>query len=170
MDTRVQLFWHDGTLTTTCLHAPCLALLENDSAFSLLIARSARRDDLEHGAFLEQVEYFRAKGKTSARRTFACIHVIQTVHGIWIAQDVLTGFLFHTPSVVPYQLIFIPKHEFEMLVDSLEEGRARRVFSMAQEKFGRLPGFAFTENTLTSPDNYATVQRLEGKYTFFCPK
>ncbi len=170
MDTRVQLFWHEGTLTTTCLHAPCLALLENDSAFTLLIARNARRDNLEHGTFLEQVEHFRVKGRTWARWASECIHVTQTAHGIWIAQEVLTGCLFQTPSLIPYQLIFIPRYEFATLVSSLEEGRARRVFSMAQQKFGRLPGFSFTENTLTSPDNYATVRHLEGKFTFFCPK
>lgn len=90
--------------------------------------------------------------------------------GVWIAQDIISGAVFHEPSLVPYHVIFLRARDHAHLLKNIEEGTPEAAFAFAQRHYGNLPGFRFERNTLTTPDNYATARSAIAEDRFYCPK
>jgi hypothetical protein len=79
-------------------------------------------------------------------------------NGFWVAQDLESGRYIPKPSQRPYHVIFISQKELRQLQHSRAEGLAVPVFHYAQQLFGRLPGFSYTPNSLTTSNDYATAE------------
>jgi hypothetical protein len=152
--TSVQLFRDDRKLTACALGEPSLTLVRNDSEFGLLISGGAHEDSFTARFYLDEVSYLRVAGKRWSYTDFDSIAIFQH-EGVWFAQDANSGLYFPNPSHSPYHVIFISHAEFQRIRHSRAEGLAFPVFELAQEHFGRLPGFSFRANSLEAPDDYA---------------
>ena len=107
MDTSVQLFRYDQRLTAIGLGEPSITLIENDTAFSVLLAEAARDDSHSERLHFDQVSLVRIRGKSWHFYESQLATIRQTPNGIWIVQDTLSGKLYHEQSAVPYHVIFI---------------------------------------------------------------
>ena len=170
MTTSVQLFRYDVKSVSMGIADPSITLIENDTAFSLLLAETASSDSLNDRLYLDQVTLFRAKGKSWSIHDHQRIALSCTASGVWLAQDILTGVIFHEPSLVPYHAILITQQDFASLTDSLSMNQPMDVFRFAQQHFGNLPGFSFDGNSLTTPDHYATASNRISEYAYACVK
>ena len=151
----VQLFRNSRRLTSIGLQEASITLIENDTAFSVLLADSVRPGEKHSDIVLENVTLFRARGKKWARTKFAEVCIHHNEEGIWLAEDVQSGRLFHEPSQVPYHMIFISRRDYASLIQSLKGERPRTVFEYTQKKFGGLPGFSHETDVLVTPMGYA---------------
>ena len=64
MDTSVQLFKNDQRISCVGLEEPSIMLIENDRAFSVLLAEELKQDSFSNRIHLEQVTFLRVKGKS----------------------------------------------------------------------------------------------------------
>jgi hypothetical protein len=171
MDTAVQLFDDHGRLSSIAVGDPAITLIENDSAFSILVADTAERAGVDDpGLHLNQVLLLRIKGKSWIMDEFQKVAVYRTPEGVWVAQDIISSSVFHEPSVVPYHVIFLSPLDHGQLLEKLRQSQPQAVFHFTQLHFGRLPGFDFSGNTLTTPDDYATACKAVDESLFYCPK
>ncbi len=141
-----------------------MLLLQNDRAFGLLLAESGRSDFL--GRFrLDQATYLSVEGSDICYLDFPGVHVYQG-DGIWFAQDVESGRFFPNPSQMAYRSVYLTFAEFKRLQYFRAEGVAQPVFSFAQERFGKLPGFShrpkswFRRASFSAPEKYATARGI----------
>ena len=154
--TSVRLFRYDRKLTACALGEPSLTLVRNDSEFGLLISEGAHEDSFTERFYLDGVSYLRVLGSSWSFTDFATVALFQH-EGLWLAQDTDSGRYFPNPSRHPYHVVFISHAEFTRLQRFRAEGIAFPIFGLAQEHFGRLPGFSFRAKSLSTPDDYATA-------------
>ncbi len=152
--TSVQLFRHDRKLTACALGEPSLTLVRNDSEFGLLVATSAHEDSFTSHFYLDDVSYLHIADKQESYTDFDSVAIFRQGE-VWLAQDTGSGRYFPTPSQRPYHVIFITHPELRSLQYARAEGLVLPVFELAQQYFGRLPGFSFRTRSLTAPNDYA---------------
>ena len=131
-------------------------MVQNDSAFGLLLAEGAHEDSYTSRLYLDGVTYLRVHGKEWSYTDFLCIAIYQE-DAVWFAKDLGAGRFFPHPSKRPYHVVFISHAEFSYLLSLRNESRAYPVFESAQKHFGRLPGFSFHRKSLQTPGDYATA-------------
>ena len=152
------LFRYDKPVVATACAEPCIVLLENDVAFSVLFAESAEEKPASRHLRLEEVCLLRVKGKGWRYERFGVVEVRRQGNGLWLVEDTGTSRIFHEPSEVPYHVIFIDERDFARLHKWRDRDVARPVFEYAQRLFGMLPGFSVARNVLTTPARYASAE------------
>jgi hypothetical protein len=152
--TRVQLFRYGHKLTICALGEPSLTLVRNDSQFGLLISGGAHEDSFTSRFYLDEVCYLRVAGRQWSYTDFDSVAIFQQ-EGVWLAQETDSGRYFPNPSHRPYHVVFISHAEFRRIQNARNEGLAFPVFELAQQHFGRLPGFSCDRTSLDAPDDYA---------------
>lgn len=160
MDPHIQFFRRSHALTTPALGEPCLVLIRNDDAFGLLIANGVQ-GEADGGLILERTNWFRVQGSEWTVTTLDRVALRFGRQGIWMAIDDASGRLLPQPSRRAYHVIFIAEDEQLALARALAFHDGKRVFAIAQEHFGRLPGFDFADGVLISPRDYATAPIAE---------
>jgi len=156
MQTRVQLYQNDTKLVACAVGEPSLTLVRNDDTFGLLLAGSAHEDSFTSRLYLDRVSYLQVCGNQFSYTDFASV-AIYADEGVWLAQDTSSNRFFPNPSHRPYHVVFISHAEFLRLVYFRAESLIYSVFKIAQQHFGRLPGFSFKERSLSVPEDYATA-------------
>ncbi len=170
MEQAILTYRYAEPLAAVGMAEPSIALVENDSAFGLLISESAQEEEALNSLHLSQVLLLRVWGKEWATFEFQQIRIAADAHGIWTATNPLTGEILREPSPIPYRVIFLSMEDYRGLQAALADAAARRVFAFAQHHFGNLPGFSYNDNVLTTPDQYATAYTAYPNDRFFCPK
>lgn len=159
MDSCVQFFRLDRKLSGCAVGEPSVTLIENDLAFGVLLAEGIHQDSTTSRLYLDQATYLRVRKARWQYDDFQTV-CIYCMNGVWVAQDVISGRFFHEASVVPYHIIFVSEPEYRGLMVARHKDMARPIFHFAQMRFGRLPGFTFEKNMLTTPDTYASRKDL----------
>jgi hypothetical protein len=165
-----QLFRYQASLTAVAVAEPCVVLIENDTAFSILIAESAREDPIADRLCLDRAYLLRVRGKGWTYRRFPAIGIRRSEEGPWVVEDSKTRRVFHEPSEVPYHVIFISNDDWTRLCSWREQDIAWPVFEFAQKLFGQLPGFHCAEKQLSTPDGYANACGRLADGRFLYPK
>ncbi len=157
MQTSAQFFRQEHKLVACALGEPSLTLVQNDSAFGLLLTAGVHEDSLTSRLYLESVTYLHVAGEQWHYDDFSSAVIYANDKGFWVAQDEATRLYFPKPSRQPYHVLFISQDEFRRLQHWRTEGVAFPAFELAQKRFGRLPGFSFRERMLETPEHYATA-------------
>jgi hypothetical protein len=146
-------------ITAIALQEAAIVLVENDSAFSVLLAECVIAGSRPSEFILENVALVRCRNKTWSNREFARVSMRPHQNGLWMAEDLQSGLFFREPSEMPYIGISIPKEEYAQLLEHVNEDRLLAVFAYSQKKFGPLPGFDAQGDGLMVPNEYAAAGR-----------
>ena len=165
-----QLFRYQTSLVAVGTGEPCVVLIENDTAFSVLFAESTHEETVTGQLLLNGAWLLRVKDKDWTYRGFRKVILRRSDEGLWVAEDDATRLVFHEPSEVPYHVVFISWEDFTRLCSWREQDVALPVFEFAQELFGALPGFSCADKLLTTPDGYANAGQRLTRARFLCWK
>lgn len=155
MQSAAELFTFHAKSVTVGLAEPCAVLIENsEEHFGLLLAESCTHDSWSPELRLHNTLYFRASRHGCQYRVCPEI-LLSTSREIFHASD--SNALLPNCSQRPFALSFMPREEYERLLAQFRSGQESILFRWTQNQFGKLPGFAAIENTLTTPPDYANI-------------
>ncbi len=155
-----QFFRYQQRLTSISLEESALTLVENDSAFGVLLSESTRMGRRLSETILDSAILVRCRKKVWSQDLFEEVSIRLDHNNIWIAEDLRSNRLFREPSIVPYRLIYVSEDDYVRLMEHVKENRLYDVFAFCQRLFGALPGFDFAGDGLAVPENYAAAGRL----------
>ena len=147
---------------------PCVMLVENDPAFSVLFAQKAEcvenTGDAEGtlGTRLRLDWVFQLRLTDNSVKVFRTFDAVDVYYReqLWLAEVSGTGQIFSSPSEDPYRIIFLEHNQYAIMRSEAYHGRSDKIFQFCRDQFGMLPGFFCADpECLMSPARYACAHK-----------